>query len=84
MGIQLPAAQQVAGALGLHRFRAGLEDEQLPREAILGPFQIHRRGDAPLLAVVTFDLNRPARQAEGLVVAEGKAALISQGHRLVA
>src|SRR5688572_4660048 len=42
-------------ALGLHRFRPGLEDEKRSRLAVLGPFQVHRYGPASLFRVVLLD-----------------------------
>ena len=36
-------------------FGPGLNDEQLSRQAILGPLNIHRGGFAPVGAVVVFD-----------------------------
>ena len=57
----------------LDRLRPGLDDEQLAGTAVLGPFDVHRRRLAALLAVVVLDDAGPARQRQDLVVADGEA-----------
>ena len=70
-------------ALGLHRFRPGLKDEQLAADAIFGPFQVHRRLGAPLGAVVPLHQHRPTGELERLLIAERIALLIGYGHHLI-
>ena len=84
VGIQPPRLQHGLAALGLHRFRPGLKDEQLAADAILGPFQVHRRLDAPLGAVVPLHQHRPPGELEGLLVTERIPLLFGQRHRLIA
>lgn len=81
--IEMPAAQYGGGLARRDRFGPGLEDEQLTAGAILGPFDIHRCGLPPQVAVVRFDAAGPAGQLQGLGIAEGKAPLLVQGYGFV-
>ena len=61
--------QDAGFAARVHGFRPRLDDEQFARDAILGPFHVHRA------AVMLFDRACPACQLQDLLVAEHEAWL---------
>ncbi len=60
---------------GLHGLGTGLDDEQLARQPILGPLDVHRR------AVVVLDHHRPPGQVDDLVVVEHELVPLRVGGR---
>ena len=77
------AAEQLepgAGLGGVHRLRAGLDDEQLAALAVLGPFDVHRCGPAGRAGVVFLDRQGPAGQSDQLVVRQHEAAPVRVRH----
>ena len=77
---QMPAAQQVAVAARFHRFRPGLEDEQLTADAVLCPLDIHGHRAAPPAGVMALDGAAPAGQLQHLRIADGEAFPLRGGH----
>jgi hypothetical protein len=60
----------------LHGLGPGLHDEQLARDAVLGPLHVHR---AP---VVPFDGDRPTREGENILIAQYQARALGGGRLL--
>jgi hypothetical protein len=73
----------VIAATRLHRLRPRLQNEQLARHSVLGPFDVEGRRLSALRRVVFLDPARPPRERQDIVVAHRKARAIAGGHRNV-
>ena len=62
--------QRGHAVLGGHRLRAGLDDVELPVDAVLGPLHVHRP------AVVLLDRARVAGQFQNVLVGEAEASAV--------
>ena len=61
------------GAVGLHGLGAGLDDEQIARDAVQGPFDVHGARLAGLGGIVFFDENGVSGERQHLFVVDAVA-----------
>ncbi len=76
--------QYLSGPLRLHRFGAGLQNEKLACDPILGEFDIHRCRMPAGLGIVPFNLHRPPGQLQNIIVQQGKPLACFPGYGDVA
>ncbi len=68
---------------GLNRFGPGLDNEQLTRLSVLGPFDVHGTGSAFLPAVMVFNEATPSGQRQNFLIVHGKTVSVIGGDRHV-
>ena len=82
--LEVVGLEHVATPLGSDGFRARLDHVELPVDAVLGPFHVHRARLAGLRAVVLLDLDGVVGQREHLLVADAEARRSAVGRRYIA
>ena len=68
---------------GLNRFGPGLNNKQLSRLSVLGPFDVHGTNPAFLRAIMVFNEAPPSGQRQNFLIVHGKTVAVIGGDRHV-
>ncbi len=83
LGETIVAGHHDVGLAAVHRLGPGLDDEEFAGPTVLGPLDVHRRGDPSLRRVVLLDGQGPAGQLQHFVVGQAEAIALLGGRRTV-